>query len=75
MASYSTRGEEANRKYQCSLCEYGARDKYNMRLHLERRHQLGHGYWCNLCGEHCKTKADLSNHNIKSHKNPNPILY
>jgi hypothetical protein len=61
-----------NAKYQCSLCAYTARDKYNMRLHLERRHQLGTGYYCPLCGEHCRTKAALSCHHIKAHKPTDP---
>lgn len=72
MEAYSTQGDDPNRKYQCSLCEYSARDKYNMRLHLERRHQLGLGYYCPHCGHHCKTKADLSTHTIKQHKTGQP---
>ena len=68
-------GVDPNRKYQCKLCPYAARDKYNMRLHLERRHQLGQGYWCYQCGEHCKTKADLSTHNIKVHRQISDALF
>ena len=63
-----------NGKYSCNVCGFITRDKYNMRLHLERRHQLGQGYWCFQCGEHCKTKADLSTHNIKAHRQ-NPAVH
>jgi len=49
-------------KYACRLCEFAARDKYNIRLHIERKHDLSTGYQCPFCNKSVKTKQDLSHH-------------
>jgi len=49
-------------KYICRLCEFAARDKYNIRLHIERKHDLSSGYQCPFCNKSVKTKQDLSQH-------------
>jgi len=49
-------------KYVCKLCEFAARDKYNIRLHIERKHDLSSGYQCPFCNKCVKTKQDLSQH-------------
>jgi len=51
-----------NGKYCCKLCEFQARDKYNIRLHIERKHGLSSGYQCPFCKKCVKTKQDLSQH-------------
>jgi len=52
-----------DRPYSCRLCPYSARDKYNIRLHLERKHELSsYNYTCDICFKQVKTKQDLSQH-------------
>jgi len=59
----STSGRSHDRPYSCKLCPYAARDKYNMRLHLERKHNMSnYNYTCEKCFEQHKTKQDLSQH-------------
>jgi len=49
-------------KYSCKICMFTARDKYNIRLHIERKHELSSGYRCPYCYKNVKTKQDLSQH-------------
>jgi len=56
-------------KYACKLCGFITRDKYNIRLHLEGKHQLGSGYQCNKCKKYVKTRKDLSEHKMKCFSN------
>jgi len=58
--THATRIENA--KYSCNLCGSVARDKYNIRLHLEGLHELGSGYQCDKCKKIVKTRKDLSEH-------------
>jgi len=58
--AHATRLENA--KYSCNLCGFVARDKYNIRLHLEGKHELGSGYQCEKCKQTVKTRKDLSEH-------------
>ena len=51
-----------DKKCFCNLCSYTSRDKYNMRLHLERKHGLSSGYKCKFCDKSFKTNQDLSKH-------------
>merc|ERR1712183_1153663 len=51
-------------KYSCNLCGYVTRDKYNIRLHLEGKHQMSGGYQCDLCNKHIKTKQSLTQHRL-----------
>jgi len=53
------------RMYECNLCIYTSRYKYNMRLHLERKHGLTPGYKCSVCNRIVKTKQDLSQHQLR----------
>ena len=53
------------RRYECNLCTFMSRDKYNMRLHLERKHGLSPGYKCSVCNKNLKTKQDLSQHQLR----------
>jgi len=52
-------------KYSCKVCGFITRDKYNIRLHLEGKHELGSGYKCNKCNKCVKTRKDLSEHQLK----------
>jgi hypothetical protein len=56
-------------KYSCKLCAYTARDKYNVRIHLERKHGLSAGYQCDLCLTWVQNKQRLSQHRVQCVKN------
>jgi len=62
VATYAETGHGQDRPYSCRLCGYTARDKYNMRLHLERKHEMSNYYACDRCAKQLKTKQDLSQH-------------
>ena len=53
------------RRYECNLCTFTSRDKYNIGLHLERKHGLSPGYKCSVCNKNLKTKQDLSQHQLR----------
>merc|ERR1711915_118014 len=55
--------EEAG-KYSCKLCSYIARDKYNVRKHLEGKHGLSAGYQCDVCKIWVQSKQKLSQHKL-----------
>ena len=52
-------------KYSCTLCPLTARDKYNMRRHLELKHDLSAGYQCELCHLLFKAKHLLAVHKAR----------
>ena len=52
-------------KYSCNLCQITARDKYNMRRHLETTHDLSTGYQCELCRKQFKAKHQLTVHKAR----------
>ena len=52
-------------KYSCNLCHINARDKYNMRRHLETTHDLSTGYQCELCRKQFKAKHQLTVHKAR----------
>ena len=59
--TYADRTEDS--KYSCKLCGYTARDKYNMRSHLDGKHMLSSGYPCDICHKSVqKTKQALNQH-------------
>ena len=61
---YAERTEES--KFRCRLCPYLARDKYNMRSHLDGKHMLSSGYPCDICNSSVqKTKQALNQHKHK----------
>ena len=61
---YAERTEES--KFSCRLCLYLARDKYNMRSHLDGKHMLSSGYPCDICHSSVqKTKQALNQHKHK----------
>jgi len=61
--------KEDSGKYSCKLCNYIARDKYNVRLHLERKHGLSAGYQCEICHTWVQNKQRLSQHRVQCVKN------
>lgn len=64
MDQYADRTEDS--KFCCRLCLYVARDKYNMRSHLDGKHMLSSGYACNICNKSVqKTKQALNQHKHK----------
>jgi len=62
---YSYAVKMGNGKYSCNVCGFITRDKYNIRLHLEGKHELGSGYQCEKCKKYVKTRKDLSEHKTK----------
>jgi len=56
-------------KYSCKLCGFVTRDKYNIRWHLEGKHELGPGYECDICKQGLKTKKQLTQHRLQCVKN------
>jgi len=62
---YSYAAKMGNGKYSCNVCGFITRDKYNIRLHLEGKHELGSGYQCEKCKKYVKTRKDLSEHKTK----------
>merc|ERR1712226_1538133 len=62
--TYADRTEDS--KFSCKLCQYVARDKYNMRSHLDGKHMLSTGYTCDICCKSVqKTKQALNQHKHK----------
>jgi len=58
---YDDEGRRRACRYTCSLCGYTARDKYNIKIHLEGKHDLG-SYTCPSCSKRLKTKQEMSRH-------------
>ena len=60
--AYSERTSEG--KYACKLCRtHVTHKKYNMRTHLEGKHQMSSGYTCDLCAVAVyKTKQEVNQH-------------
>jgi len=56
-----------NGKYSCNLCGFVSRDKYNIRIHIEGKHQLSSGYQCDQCYKYLRTKQSLSQHKAHCH--------
>ena len=61
---FAKRVEGDRRKQDCTLCAYRARDRYNMKIHLERKHSLSPGYHCSYCNQWTKSQQDLSKHKL-----------
>jgi len=53
-----------NGKYSCTLCGWITRDKYNLRVHLEGKHDLSGGYNCDKCYRQLRTKQSLAQHRL-----------
>ena len=51
-------------KFSCTLCDYITRDKYNIRRHLDGKHDLTGGYRCEKCFKQLNTKQSLSQHRL-----------
>jgi len=62
--AFAKRVEGDRRKQDCTLCVYRARDRYNMKIHLERKHSLSPGYHCSYCNQWTKSQQDLSKHEL-----------
>jgi len=60
---------ERSGKYSCKLCGFVTRDKYNIRWHLEGKHELGSGYECDICKKGLKTKKQLTQHRLQCARN------
>ena len=53
-------------RLSCKLCRHLTHKTYNMRLHLEGKHDgLSAGYLCDLCHAVFKTKHLLRHHRLK----------
>ena len=63
MASYADRTGEG--KLSCRLCQHITHKTYNMRVHLEGKHDLSAGYTCDICSVVKKTKHLLHMHRLQ----------
>ena len=60
----------AEGRLACRLCEHVTHKTYNMRSHLEGKHQLG-GYQCDICYDSVSsTKQALYKHKLSCPKLP-----
>ena len=50
------------RKLHCQLCEYTTTLSFNMRRHIEFKHNISGSATCHLCGFVAKSKANLKGH-------------
>lgn len=56
----------ADGKLTCRLCHHQTHKTYNMRLHLEGKHEgISAGYSCDLCMAVMRTKHLLRHHRLK----------
>ena len=62
VGTYAERIERG--KYSCKICMFTARDQYNIRLCIERKHELSSGYCCPYRYKNVKSQLDLSQHKI-----------
>ena len=62
----------AEGKFVCTLCTspdpYTSSKRYNMKTHLEAKHELSQGYQCQVCYKILKTRNVLNSHMAQSHK-------
>jgi len=60
-------------KFVCALCHaaepYITNKRYNMKTHLEAKHELSQGYQCPQCFKVLKTRNVLNSHMAQNHAN------
>ena len=53
--------------YGCTDCDYTARDRHAMSLHVEAKHVTGYSLNCPVCGRVCPTREALRKHLSRNH--------
>ena len=53
--------------YGCTDCDYTARDRHAMSLHVEAKHVTGYSLNCPVCGRVCHTREALRKHVSRNH--------
>uniref|UniRef100_A0ABD2WR22 C2H2-type domain-containing protein n=1 Tax=Trichogramma kaykai TaxID=54128 RepID=A0ABD2WR22_9HYME len=53
--------------YNCEHCSYVNKNKYEMKVHVIRKHSNEYNYSCEICGKKYKIKGDLTNHTRFTH--------
>ena len=48
--------------WQCTLCEYSSKKKFNVSEHVKAKHIQHDGYDCHLCDETCPSPSALRMH-------------
>ena len=63
MAAFASRMDDG-KSLRCNLCStYVTQKRFNMRTHLEGKHQMSNGYTCDLCSVATyKTKQEVNQH-------------
>jgi len=51
--------------WQCTDCDHTSQQPTNMRNHIEVKHVLTNGYYCQQCSKFCRTKNALSIHRTR----------
>lgn len=54
--------------YACSQCEYKNKNKYELKIHITRKHTDDYNFSCIKCNKKFKVKGDLTNHMRFSHR-------
>ena len=69
VATYAARDEDG--KYVCTLClatpPYSTAKSYNMKTHLQAKHDMSCGYQCQFCFKIMKTRNVLNRHMTANH--------
>ena len=54
--------------YQCLDCGYQSNKKFNVKIHIEAKHNITSGYICPRCPSVHKNRIALMNHTAKFHR-------
>ena len=53
--------------WQCTLCEYSSKKKFNVSEHAQSKHFPEDGYDCHLCDKTCPSPSALRMHRKRKH--------
>ena len=63
----SMKKDKSGKVWQCTLCEYSSKKKYNLSEHVQSKHSQHDGYDCNLCDKICPSSSALRMHRKRKH--------
>ena len=63
----SMRKDKSANIWQCTLCEYSSKKKFNVSEHVKAKHIQHDGYDCHLCDETCPSPSALRMHRKRKH--------
>ncbi|XP_058798727.1 zinc finger protein 665-like isoform X4 [Phymastichus coffea] len=62
-----------DRLFSCDQCPYTNKNRYELKVHVIRKHSNEYNYECEQCGKKYKIKGDLTNH-IRFQHREQPII-